>query len=141
MPTSAPGIVVADPWLEPYADHITQRMERCTDRLAEIRKDAGSLRDYATWHLEMGIHRGPDGWTVREWAPEAKSVSLMGEFNAWNPSSHPLEPAGDGCWAPTLPADTLDHGQLVKLLRAATALDFKDRPTPLEFGKAFAELI
>lgn len=27
---------------------------------------------------------------------------------------------------------------LVKLLRAATARDFNDRPTPMEFGRAFA---
>lgn len=30
---------------------------------------------------------------------------------------------------------------LVKLMRAATAREWKDRPTPLEFGRAFAELI
>ena len=30
---------------------------------------------------------------------------------------------------------------LVKLMRAATALDWKDRPTPLEFGREFAGLI
>lgn len=30
---------------------------------------------------------------------------------------------------------------LVKLLRTATAMDWKDRPTPLEFGRAFAELL
>ena len=30
---------------------------------------------------------------------------------------------------------------LVKLMRAATGREWKDRPTPLEFGRAFAELI
>ncbi|MCB9593383.1 MAG: serine/threonine protein kinase [Sandaracinaceae bacterium] len=30
---------------------------------------------------------------------------------------------------------------LVKLMRAATATDWKDRPTPLEFGREFAELL
>ena len=30
---------------------------------------------------------------------------------------------------------------LLKLFRAATARDWKDRPTPLEFGRAFAELL
>lgn len=30
---------------------------------------------------------------------------------------------------------------LVKLMRSATAMDWKDRPTPLEFGRAFADLL
>ena len=30
---------------------------------------------------------------------------------------------------------------VAKLLRAATALDPKDRPTPLEFGRAFADAL
>ena len=47
MPDTLPGIVVADPWLEPYASQIEQRVKRCTSRLAEIRKEAGSLRSYA----------------------------------------------------------------------------------------------
>ncbi len=31
-------------------------------------------------------------------APKAKSVFLLGDFNSWNPSSHPMERRGDGWW-------------------------------------------
>jgi 1,4-alpha-glucan branching enzyme len=31
-------------------------------------------------------------------APEAKSVSLVGDFNAWNPASNPLSRGPDGVW-------------------------------------------
>jgi 1,4-alpha-glucan branching enzyme len=117
MPDTLPGLVVHDPWLEPYADHIQQRMDRCERRLAEIRKAAGSIREFAGWHHEMGIHldTASNKWSVREWAPAAKSVSLIGEFNDWNTESHPLLKDEQGCWATTLPGDTLKHGQLVKL--------------------------
>ncbi|MBW2461778.1 MAG: serine/threonine protein kinase [Deltaproteobacteria bacterium] len=44
------------------------------------------------------------------------------------------------------PLENIDHlgeypAALVKLMRAATDMDWKDRPTPLEFGKAFADLL
>jgi 1,4-alpha-glucan branching enzyme len=31
-------------------------------------------------------------------APQATKVSLVGDFNRWNPSSHPMQPAADGVW-------------------------------------------
>src|SRR5260370_24232890 len=40
-------------------------------------------------------------------APEAKSVYLMGEFNGWNPTSHPMEQRLDGWWFLQVP---LAHG-------------------------------
>ena len=31
-------------------------------------------------------------------APGARSVFLVGEFNAWNRISHPMQKRDDGCW-------------------------------------------
>lgn len=31
-------------------------------------------------------------------APTAKQVSLVGDFNRWNPSSHPMRLMPDGAW-------------------------------------------
>lgn len=91
MLETPPKLVLDDPWLEPYAGQITRRMGRCESRLAEIRKTAGSLKAYATWHNEMGIHRDhvSGQWSIREWAPQAKSVALLGDFNDWNPTAIP----------------------------------------------------
>ena len=36
------------------------------------------------------------GYVFRVWAPHAKSVSVVGEFNAWNPSANPMERMIDG---------------------------------------------
>jgi 1,4-alpha-glucan branching enzyme len=41
------------------------------------------------------IHR--DGVSFRVWAPNAKTVAVVGTFNNWQPS--PLENEGDGYWA------------------------------------------
>ena len=40
-------------------------------------------------------------------APQAKSVSLVGDFNAWNPSAHPMNPMPDRSWLLTV---ELKHG-------------------------------
>jgi 1,4-alpha-glucan branching enzyme len=31
-------------------------------------------------------------------APQAQSVSLVGDFNRWDPTSHPMKRAPDGAW-------------------------------------------
>ena len=31
-------------------------------------------------------------------APEAQSVSLVGDFNSWNPDAHPLKKNSNGSW-------------------------------------------
>ena len=40
-------------------------------------------------------------------APNAQSVAMVGDFNGWNPSSHPMERRVDGSWHLTVP---LKHG-------------------------------
>jgi 1,4-alpha-glucan branching enzyme len=40
-------------------------------------------------------------------APEAKEVFLMGDFNDWDPASHPMKRQPDGAWLLQVP---LPHG-------------------------------
>ena len=40
-------------------------------------------------------------------APQAKSVSLIGDFNAWNPATHAMKQMPDRSWLLTL---ELKHG-------------------------------
>ena len=117
MPIDPPLLIRNDPWLEPYRDAITRRMARVDEALAEIEGVAGSLVAYANGHKIVGIHyhTATACWTVREWAPAAKAVSLIGDCNGWNRESRPLVMVGNGIWQVQLQAATLAHGQLVKL--------------------------
>ena len=36
--------------------------------------------------------------TFKIMAPEAQSVLLAGDFNAWNPDAHPLRRSSNGLW-------------------------------------------
>ncbi len=112
-----PKLVRDDPWLEPHQSVIERRMERFLEALAAIEAESGSIAAYATGHKLQGVNFQPaaNQWMVREWAPEAQAVSLIGDFNGWNRDSHPLAPAGHGVWQLRLPADALEHGQKVKL--------------------------
>ena len=40
-------------------------------------------------------------------APEAKHVSIIGDFNDWHPDSHPMKRQPDGNWMLQVP---LNHG-------------------------------
>lgn len=57
---------------------------------------AGNMRAYE-W---LGCHfAGDEGYVFRVWAPHAKRVSLVGEFNDWDPEAQPMVPLGDtGIW-------------------------------------------
>ena len=43
----------------------------------------------------------------RCFAPEAKRVTLIGDFNGWDPNAHPLHRQPDGGWLLELP---MHHG-------------------------------
>ncbi len=48
---------------------------------------------------KLGAHPLGDGTYFAVWAPDAESVSLIGDFNAWKQGSHPLRPReGSGIW-------------------------------------------
>ena len=52
---------------------------------------------------KLGAHLmtvdGKPGVSFAVWAPNAREVSLLGDFNGWNPASHPMRGRGDsGIW-------------------------------------------
>ncbi len=45
-------------------------------------------------------HDGRPGWRFAVWAPNARAVSVVGDFNDWAVGAHPLHPVGvSGIWA------------------------------------------
>ncbi len=112
-----PGLVLADGWLAPYEREITARMRLYDGQLERICRRYGSLMECARGYERLGFNRvaGTGKWVYREWAPGARALCLIGDFNGWNRESHPMQRRADGVWEITLPADTLAHGQHVKV--------------------------
>ena len=47
-------------------------------------------------HVEM--QNGTEGWVFRVWAPQAKSVSVVGDWCYWDRSKHPMHRISVGLW-------------------------------------------
>ena len=107
-------IYQTDPWLEPFKPAIDARHERI---LAEKRKLAGegSLSAAVNNHLYYPLHKEGPEWVLREWAPNASRIYLIGDFNNWKRTdSYALKPVGQGNWEIRLPEICLHHGDLYK---------------------------
>jgi 1,4-alpha-glucan branching enzyme len=105
-----------DPWLKPYRDVITSRAAKARAREIQVLAGCRSLRQYATGHLYYGLHREADRWVLREWAPNARALYLIGEFSSWKDEDRfAFGRQKNGNWILELPLDILRHGNLYKL--------------------------
>lgn len=62
----------------------------------------------------MGAILQKKGVAFRVWAPNAQQVAVVGEFNEWNATAHPLTQEGNGYWAGQVP--TAKVGQQYRYL-------------------------
>lgn len=106
----------SDPWLDPFRNAIDGRYERCISKERHL-AESGSLSGFAMGHHYYGLHRTADGWVFREWAPNATSIYLTGNFSKWrDEDKYRLERINaKGDWEIHLPQGDLHHGELFKL--------------------------
>ena len=110
-------LVKNDPWLEPFEEAIKGRHEYALHKLNQLTRNTGKLSEFADGHLYFGLHRTPRQWVLREWAPNATDIYMIGEFNDWKEDeAYALKriPGTDN-WELKLPAKALHHEQLYKL--------------------------
>lgn len=109
-------LLQSDPYLMPYKDAIIGRYKYAVQ--TEKRLTGGNkLSDFANGYLYFGLHKTPDKWVFREWAPNAEAVYLIGDFNNWQRTEeYKAYPVGNGVFECQLALDALHHGQLYKLL-------------------------
>lgn len=110
-------IVRDDEWLQPFEAAIQGRHEHVNNKIADLTGGKGSLSDFADGHLYFGLHRTPRQWVLREWAPNATAIYLMGTFNQWQelPNYALKRIDENGTWELKLPAKALHHLDLYKL--------------------------
>ncbi|HEY3779818.1 MAG TPA: alpha-amylase family glycosyl hydrolase [Fimbriimonadaceae bacterium] len=93
----ATQLAAADAYLEPYRSALADRsthLHFVTESLVDH-----NLESASTGHRYFGFNRDSDGMWYREWAPEAQSLSLIGDFNHWDRHSHPLFRDSFGVWS------------------------------------------
>jgi len=87
-------------------------------REGQVRYDASPITEDDLYLFNEGTHHclylkmgaqplvvdGISGTHFAVWAPNAGQVSVMGDFNSWNKTSHPLRPRGQsGIWEGFIP--------------------------------------
>ena len=111
------NLIKNDPWLEPFAEAINGRHEHFLYKEKQLTKNhRKTLADFAEGHLYFGLHKTEKNWVLREWAPNAKEIFVIGTFNGWQEDpSFAMKPKKNGNWEIKLPLDALHHEDLFKL--------------------------
>ncbi|MBQ2948732.1 MAG: alpha amylase C-terminal domain-containing protein [Clostridia bacterium] len=121
-------ILELDPSLGAFEGDLNARMERYKNKKKELLGKGKKLSDFANGHHHFGFHKTKTGWVYREWAPAAKALHLIGDFNDWNRESHPLTSKGDGTWEIEIKGvRTLKHLSRVKVAVTAQNGEVQDR--------------
>lgn len=115
------GLIALDPWLEPYRDSLRLRYTHYRRMKAQLPGDL--LGEASLGHRFFGFNRGQhaglEGIWYREWAPGARALFLIGDFNGWNRGSHPLAKDNWGVWSIFLPetdqGSAIAHGSKLKV--------------------------
>jgi 1,4-alpha-glucan branching enzyme len=114
--TSEPGILQHDPYLRPHAEVIRRRMQKVREMELRLTQGKMSLADFASGHEYFGLQFRDNTWILREWAPHASAIELIGAFNNWQSSpAFRYTRRNDGVWELVLTADAIRHGDLFKL--------------------------
>lgn len=99
-----------DPLLKPFEKQIQGRCDQAKKWLKELDSDEGGLVKFSEGYKYFGFQINEETGDVvyREWAPNAVSASLVGDFNKWNHESHPMNKLDTGVWEVTIRAKGKD---------------------------------
>ncbi|KAF9426485.1 alpha-1,4-glucan branching enzyme [Podila epigama] len=113
------GVIALDPWLEPYKGGLISRYSLFKSWKQKITVEGG-YEKFSRGYEKFGFQISKDGITYREWAPNATGAYLFGDFNNWDPLSHPMKRDKYGVYEIFLPnaADgtpAIKHNSKVKI--------------------------
>jgi len=85
-------------------DPVLYNVSLLTDDDIYLFNEGSHFRLYEKLGAHPMIFEGEDGTYFAVWAPEAKQVSVMGDFNGWKKTAHPLRPREEsGIWEGFIP--------------------------------------
>jgi len=111
-----------------------RRISRFTDYDHYLLKQGNHTRLYEKFGAHAATIDDAAGVYFAVWAPNAKSVGVIGDFNGWDPAKHRLNGAGHdtGIWEGFIPG--LKRGALYKFHVASELRGFRiDKADPFAF--------
>jgi len=83
--SSAPdgtGVINVDSWLKPYSGALEHRYSSYQKWIDTLNQYEGGMANFSRGYEKMGFQVLPNGdITYREWAPNATSAHLIGDFS------------------------------------------------------------
>lgn len=108
---------------EPFTDYLldVRRDDAAVERIADPYSFPPLLSDYDLYLIGEGTHqelyerlgahprrvRDVDGVSFAVWAPNARRVSIVGDFNGWDDRAHPMRMRSNGIWELFVPGVTV----------------------------------
>lgn len=117
MEVEVPQLVKDDPYLGPHTGQVLQRIQHTKDIEASLLGDCHNLSDFANGHLYYGLFHINNQWIIREWAPNATLIYLIGPFSDWKEQeAFRLKTVdNNGTWELVINGDVLKHLDYFKL--------------------------
>nr|WVH01980.1 1,4-alpha-glucan-branching enzyme [Naematelia aurantialba] len=121
IPDDGTGVLMSDPWLEPFSGALRERYTAYKNQLAVIDKYEGGLAHFAEGYKSMGLQVDSEGGVrYREWAPNALQARLIGEFNGWSHTANPMTKSAFGVWECYVPPKApgvcaIPHDSMIKI--------------------------
>ncbi len=81
---------------QPHAASVVHGISLLTEEDINLFKAGNHVRLYEKLGAHPMVDNTQKGTLFALWAPNARQVSVMGDFNGWDPKSHPLEVRWDG---------------------------------------------
>ena len=81
----------------------TQSAAKPSDLPVYLFHQGNNFEAYRYFGSHLEEQDAQPGAVFRVWAPHAKAVSVVGDFNSWVPTSHPMEKVSDGIWELFIP--------------------------------------
>ena len=106
-----------DPYLKPYEAIIARRLKKIEAAQIRLTRGKTTLEDFGSGHEYFGLHYRDNQWILREWAPNASRIYLIGNMTDWQEKEkYTLTrlPGGD-IWEICLPSEAISHRDLYRL--------------------------
>ncbi len=110
-------LIENDTYLKPWQNNIEKILHKYELAEKAITKKNKKLSNLINGHLYYGIHSSENEWIIREWAPNANSIWLIGDFNNWKKDDNcKFYKTINDDWELKISKSIINHGDLYKLI-------------------------